>query len=506
MTYTPPPKKITTVYYDGSCPMCTAFVGATISGDKDTFLLQDITTDTLPPQLTRGAVEREMHVVDGAGMVFKNAAAILHILDTVPYWRRITWIGRLPIIRRIMPIGYGIVARNRHFIFGPASRLLWSKVVVLLGLLAGLLLSFPLWVQTGVITAVPLLPFIPELSSGIEVMFYALVFVLAGASLISPQPQRYLVGMLGVLAVFTLTDQLRLQPWLYQYWFMLLPLAWYSWNVKDVRGRVVVLQTLRIIVAGIYFYSGLQKVTLPFFVQVFPWMMEPLSDLLPPVLQLLPASFGVVVPFIEMAMGIGLLTRRFRFAALIGVVCMMVLVLSMLGPFGHSWNSVVWPWNVAIALLAWILFYRTDQVSLRAIFAVKKYLPHKIALVLFLGMPALSFFGVWDSYPSYSLYSGNTAGGRIFVPPPYEVGDSLRAVGYRTGEFPGEINLQTVSYIERNVPMYPEARVYLPVFTALCRDQLPEDAVLTITSKKTLLAEREERRYRCDELTRRYTK
>jgi predicted DCC family thiol-disulfide oxidoreductase YuxK len=491
------PKRITTVYYDGTCPMCTAFVGATAAKDDTQFTLRDATVDTLPESFTKEAVLREMHVVDGDGVVYTNAEAILRILDTVPYWRRMTWIGRFPVVRTMLPVGYGIIARNRHFLFGPVSRVFWVKITVVLGLLASMLLSIPLWVQTDGIASVPVFSRLPILSPLIEWCMYLGVFTLALVSLISPKPQRYLFGILGIISIFVLFDQLRLQPWLYQYWFMLLPLALFSWQWRDSVSVSAVLNTLRILIAGIYFYSGLQKVTLPFFEDYFPWIVEPLGNLLPTTLHFVPASFGLFVPFIEMFMGVGLLFLRTRQAALIGVVCMLLFVLVMLGPLGNNWNSVVWPWNIAIAASAWLLFYKTPTVSFKNIFGVKKFLAHKLIILVFIVMPAFSFFGYWDSYPSYSLYSGNTTGGGVYVSSDL-VNPTLEKVAYNAYEGVAWIDLQTLSFEERNVPMYPEVRIYTKVFTQLCRTELPASAELVVTTKSTLLEPRKVLRYRCD--------
>jgi predicted DCC family thiol-disulfide oxidoreductase YuxK len=501
MTNMTPPKKITTVYYDGSCPMCTAFVGGVEKSTAEEFSYEDITVTTLPAQLSSEAVQREMHVIDSSGVIYKNAEAILVILDGVPYWRRVTWIGRLPLVRRVLPIGYNLIARNRHFLFGPASRVWWLKITVLTGLVASLLLSLPLWLQSKTIPSVPVMSELPELPAAIEATFFTLALFLIVAALFSSRPQKYILGAVGVFLILIFFDQLRFQPWLYQYLAMMCVLGLYSWNWRDVSGRTAVLHTLRILVAGIYLYSGLQKVTVPFFESVFPWMVEPIAVLLPHSLYLVPASFGVLVPFIEILMGVGLLVRSLRRWALIGVVCMLVFVLFTLGPLGHNWNSVVWPWNIAIAAAAFLLFYRTDNVSTESIFSVTNFWPHRVVILLFLIMPAFSFFGWWDSYPSYSLYSGNTTEGYIRVSP-VDLSPVLSRVAQPVAPDTVQINLQTLSFAERNVPMYPETRVFTQVFLKLCETELPAAAELVVTTKATLLQDRKELRYGCENVLR----
>lgn len=128
------------VYYDGSCPMCVAFVSTVDeSSKKDNFVLKDITKETvLPEGLTREAVWKEMHVVVD-GKVYKNASSILKILEEYPLWRPLVWIGRLPIIRSSLPIGYNFIARHRHAIFRPGSRMYRFKILVVTVVLIGVL-------------------------------------------------------------------------------------------------------------------------------------------------------------------------------------------------------------------------------------------------------------------------------------------------------------------------------------------------------------------------------
>src|SRR5690606_2244719 len=94
------------VYYDGSCPMCPARMGSIdTSSKREQFDLQDITAATLPEGFTRSAVEKEIHVM-AEGKTYKNAAAILKIMEAFPRWRWLARIGNLPVIRHLLPLGY----------------------------------------------------------------------------------------------------------------------------------------------------------------------------------------------------------------------------------------------------------------------------------------------------------------------------------------------------------------------------------------------------------------
>lgn len=485
------------IYFDGHCPMCSAFV-STIEAREQNVDCRDIHAQSLPESLTFKEVEKEIHVIDSNGVVYKNAAAILLLLEYFPVWKHFTWIGRLWGVRFLLTAGYNVVAKNRYLLFGQAGRLYWLKQVALIGLLSSMLLSWPLWVRTGVVPSVPILSFLPMLPSVIEILLLATVFVTLLASVVAPNPNRYLGILLGVLAILIAFDQLRLQPWLYQYWWMLLGLVTFSWSASDKYNIRRVSNYLQIVVAAIYFYSGLQKVTIPFFTQSFPWMVEPIVSVLPTSLQLVPVQFGLAVPFIEMAIGVGLLTKKYRQFALVGVLCMLVFVLTVLGPFGHNWNTVVWPWNIALAMMAFILFYKSEFVPIRDLVSCRYGILHIAVVCVFAIAPLLSFVNLWDSYPSYSLYSGNVDRADIFVWDSVHVDDRLKIVMEETGKDYQRINLQTLSYADRNVPMYPEARVYRAIFNDFCTGgQLPNASQLVVLSKTSLTSDAKVSRVNC---------
>ena len=87
------------------------------SSQKKVFDPKDIMKDPLPQNITKTAAEKEIHVVDEKGRVYKNAEAILKILEEYPKWRFLVVIGRLPIIKQLLPFGYRIIAKHRHSIF-----------------------------------------------------------------------------------------------------------------------------------------------------------------------------------------------------------------------------------------------------------------------------------------------------------------------------------------------------------------------------------------------------
>lgn len=82
----------------------------------------------------------------------------------------------------------------------------------------------------------------------------------------------------------------------------------------------------------------------------------------------------------------------FRPAAFYCGIAMHVFILLVLGPVGHRFNVVIWPWNLAMIVFLFILFFRrTEEPALRDIVWGRGFMFQKVALILFGVMPALSF-------------------------------------------------------------------------------------------------------------------
>lgn len=114
---TPSDKK--TIYYDGDCSFCVGIIQKIGNSDKkEIFEPRDITKNALPHSLTAAQAHKEIHLIDADGAVYKNAEAILKILEQYPKWKIFATIGRLPlikqIIKQILSIGYAFIAANRH--------------------------------------------------------------------------------------------------------------------------------------------------------------------------------------------------------------------------------------------------------------------------------------------------------------------------------------------------------------------------------------------------------
>lgn len=485
--------------------MCIAVVTEvedSVNGDK--FALAGTSKATLPKGVTKNQVGKEIHVVDENGKVHKNVGAILQILEEYPRWRFLSPIARLPLVYQLLQLVYKVIAANRHFIFGPASRIFWVKTVVILGLLAGMALSLPLWTgSSGTFPKAPVLSGVPMLPNYLNFgLFVALVATLVGA-LLYPRPRICIYAALGIGIILVFFDQMRLQPWFYQYFWMLAVIGVYSWRIQEKGNRHAVLQALRLIVAAIYFFSGLQKLNPAFMESVFPWMVLPITSLVPAPIGEIITSFGALVPLFEMAIGVGLLLPKLRKVSVVFAVMMAASILLLIGPLGHGWNSVVWPWNIVMPLCTWLLFWNKDAARPVDILLAKKFLTHKVIVVIFIFLPICSFYNRWDSYLSWTLYSGNTNNATIYLD--YRAKSELPATVAQYA-VPASNGKQVVSIFawsmgELNVPPYPEARVFKKIAQQVCDyTQQDQSVELLIYGKPTQFRADNQKLYTCAEL------
>jgi len=476
-----------TIYFDGSCPMCSSLVRRiAASKEGQQFDCVDSTSAPLPEGLSREAVDKEIHVVDEWGKFDKSSDGIWKIAEVYPRLRWIARLGMLPGIRQVSRFGYAVVAHYRHLVFGPQARFFWLKVVLVLALLSGLLLSPHLWLTTRSYPLVPVAGFIPALPSPVDIILYGILLLLLLSILVSRYPRYLIAAFVGIAVIEVFSDQSRLQPWFYQYLFMMFALIWHDWKKNTPAESKTMLTLYRFVLASIYFWSGFQKLNLTFLNDTFPWFIEPITNHLPDEMRFLTTSFAIIVPLLELRIGVGLLTRSFRRSSMVLAILSHLFILACIGPFGHNWNSVVWPWNIAMILFVVILYSGYTGDSIASFLPFRKSILYPLAFILFGITPALSFFDLWDSYLSSSLYSENT-GRAVMI-----LSDSLKnrlppdVRQYVTKDQTNKNVLEIFpwSIAELNVPPYPEERIYRSIASRfLPLVQKPNDLVLVLQEK-----------------------
>lgn len=347
------------------------------------------------------------------------------------------------------------------------------RITLALACLAGFLLSTELWLASRSYPLTPVFERLPDVPNPVDQLWFGSLCLLLAVIVVARRSRKFLLAFIVLAGLLSLFDQSRWQPWFYQYLFMFSALALYPWGKQNLEKRELALNICRLIVASTYLWSGLQKLNASFVENLFPWLVEPLVALLPGASEQLVHPLGITVPFIEAGIGIGLLTR-FRNVAIVLALTMHAFILFSIGSFGHNWNTVVWPWNIAMMLFVVILFWRPEGFSARNILIPRTSLLHGAALLLFGIMPLFSFFGLWDSYLSMSLYSSNTKNAVLYVNKAADdsLPETIRelAVKSEANSANTRISITKWSWEDLNVPAYPESRVLQSVGKHVCEE------------------------------------
>lgn len=342
-----------------------------------------------------------------------------------------------------------------------------------LGLLIGILMSYKLWVNSRFYPVAPVSDLIPLLSAPYDYALLIIVVVLL-TILIFYQHKALYFGLFIGFSYLILQDQSRLQPWFYYYLFILGAVALY--DLKSAKNEPYnYVNICRIILAGVYFWSGLQKLNHAYLFDLFPWLVSPLTNFIP-LLNHIPLSILAISSAVfEVIAAICLLIPRTRKYAVWLLISMHIFILLMIGPLGLNFNEIVWPWNISFILLLGFLFLKKPFFSWRSLL-IPKSIFHGIAVFLFVIVPVLNFGGYWDHSLSSSLYSGKKPYAKIYVP------NALKA------KFPDEVILKFSaqnelfirdwSYVELNVADYTESRIYTHIFHRLCDYQKRENSLV----------------------------
>lgn len=369
------------------------------------------------------------------------------------------------------------------------ERLRLIKLTVLTGLLVSVLLSHNLWAGQRWFPKVPVFEGFYGLSAPYDYISLAALVILLVAAMLDRG--RAMVWVLLLFSCYLcIEDQNRLQPWFFNYLFILFILQFYQQRMDQPNNFTSVFICLQLTVSAIYVFSGIQKLNPYFASDTFPWIIEPMKDILSSKQLALLTRFGKLVPYIELFIGLGLLIKPFRFIAIPLIVVMHVFILLMLGPAGRSFNYVVWPWNLVMIGLCLLLYGNTPRERFFDSSVLLKQVPFYAVLIVMLALPSLSLVNKYDSYLSSSLYSGNTHGCKLILSdkayqklPLY-----IRAYVITNTDY-NQLYIKQWAMAELNTPCVPERRVFEQVrqrIILLTRSK-PEEVVMDFTERQKLL-------------------
>lgn len=271
--------------------------------------------------------------------------------------------------------------------------------IATLGLLAGVLLSWPLW-NDLVRQSFPRLPLFggAQINNDAGGVAFWSVFIqpyLTIALILSAgvffQKKWLLALLIGWLLWLCCLDLNRLQPWV---WFYLLIFAVVFLEKKENDTSTV--NTLRWLLAGVYFWSGFNKITPYFAEDNFSWFCDAFAITKP--FGQYPA-LGYLLACAEMTFAVGLLWKKmlpyYRWVV-IGFHGVIILFLLKL-----EWNPVVIPWNMTMAATVWVLNPTPENSGERR----KTGLTWSGVVAIVWLAPALNILQLWPYNLSWQLYT-----------------------------------------------------------------------------------------------------
>jgi len=264
-------------------------------------------------------------------------------------------------------------------------------------------------------------------------------------------------SLLIIEILLCMLDINRLHPKEYLYMFIIFIF------IVNTNNQKLITVAFTFILISTYCYSGFGKLNEGFLNNVWTKMLLELFFKISPsiALQHWIHYSGYLVGFTELIAGVGLIFSKTRKLSALFLITMHFFILLFLGPFGLSYNKIVWSWNVAMILYLYFIFLKKKQITipLKSIFIGW----NRLVFIFWGILPALNFFGWWDNYLSSNLYSGNLPRMIICIKDTSKCKPLQRfcKANYHNlcnGE--AFIVLQNWAMSETNVTPYPEIRVY----------------------------------------------
>ncbi len=366
-----------------------------------------------------------------------------------------------------------------------------------ISLIIQMVISKPLWVSS--IRELPTAPLIYGLNWGVfESLILLSLFIFLLLIIYKPLNKVFIIATVMLYFLLVLADQSRLQPWLFLYALMLLCTVFLQG--EEPKCTTYRLRTIFMILSISYFWSGVQKVNYFFGIEMFPWLAEFTGQ--GPFLQSHP-QMGYIVGIIEAAAGLALIFRPTRKVAALFLLIMHLFILISLGPFGHNWNHVVWPWNICFAsILILLVWFNNAQKEPTQYFIRAKY--YIFCFVLVGIMPILGIFGKWDHFLSGGFYSSMVPESIFY----YHKKDRTRLPQnskefqfFNKGTEEEFVLLDHWALNHLGVPLYPEVRVQIQIGKELCDCVTqPENAGLRINYKHRFTGKSETIEIPCEQM------
>lgn len=258
------------------------------------------------------------------------------------------------------------------------------------------------------LTPVPLFEPLARLPATIDWGIFFLCIMLLVWLFITPQKRFPAFGISACIIFWGVQDIVRFQPWFHMYCFVTLVAAF----CKHPENR---LNALRIMICGVYFWAGFHKLNMTFFTKIMPWFLAPIYI---SSLDWLFKITGFITPFFEAAIGIMLFFRKWRRVATAMAFTMLMVVLICLGPYGHSWGTVIPLWNIWLFLMELRLFLMPAYNENTPLLRFKlQHVSIIISVVMFVVAPVLAIYVPGYARLGFKIFAGNTLFAEILIAP-----------------------------------------------------------------------------------------
>jgi hypothetical protein len=276
------------------------------------------------------------------------------------------------------------------------------KVIAFFWLLAKIW-SYKTWITERVYPVIPPIDILKNVPDFLHQFLFGFS-ILALLAVLCFKIKRWLLIVLFVSEIISCSlDTVRWQPWEYMYLCFLLMTIINFYKPKNILGLS------HLFLVSIYLFSGLHKLNRDFLSSV--WLNMFLVDFLGLsmgfILKYKLFFIGLLIPVTEVVLAILLLVLKSKRKISYFLIVMHLSVLILIGPLGLKYNSVIWPWNLAMISILIIIYVKPIEFSRNSI------VPNLYWLVLWFVMPVFSLFGRWYQYFSFNLYSGK--GDQVYI-------------------------------------------------------------------------------------------
>lgn len=330
------------------------------------------------------------------------------------------------------------------------------------------LLSWRIWTTYRMLPTIPVVRILGEVPAFVHTLLFASSMLLI--SVLIFKANRRLMAILLALEVFQcILDQNRVQPWEYQYFFIVALFTFYPGNKR------ILVSSVALVLTSTYFYSGINKLNGGFLQSVWSNLILGQFLHLPAYLRHQAWLFysGYAAGLLEAILGLGLLFKWAQKRSAILLILMHLVILSIWGPFGLRGYQILWFWNASMIALLYLVFVRSE-VDFRPVLANAWKKP---VILFWAVLPALSLAGLWPKYLSSNMFSGNTLRMVICI---QDLGPHKALMRFSAPSDPAcicggslKVDLQTWIVRETRVSVNPERRLMLQMQQRL-REQYPD--------------------------------